>query len=88
MFFIKLVTEVSNMTMAEIVSAGIHAMANSVDAKLDENESQTVCALAWGMSHGGFEGKLDEEQLNWVISAIRAAYVAGREKRTTFKGYG
>lgn len=76
------------MTMAEIVSAGIHAMADSVDAKLDDAESQTICVLAWGMSHGGFAGKINEDQLNWVISAIRAAYVAGREKRTTFKGYG
>jgi hypothetical protein len=76
------------MTMAEIVVAGLHAMAESVDAKLDDTESQTICALAWGMSHGGFEGSLDDDQLNWVISAIRAAYVAGREKRMMFKGYG
>lgn len=76
------------MTMAEIVVAGLNAMAESVDARLDDTETQTICALAWGMAHGGFEGGLNDEQMNWVISAIRAAYVAGREKRTTFKGYG
>jgi hypothetical protein len=76
------------MNMAEIIAAGMEAIKATADTQTDTHESQTICALAWAVRYGGFEGDVTDEQLNWLIAAIRTAYLCGKERRQMFKGYG
>ena len=76
------------MSLAEIITAGLQAMTDSAEATLDVHESQAICALAWAVKHGGFEGELTDDQLNWIIAAVRTGYLCGKERREMFKGYG
>lgn len=76
------------MSVAEMTAAGLRAIVDSTDVEIDNTEAQVICALWFALEAGMPELTITESQQRWIISAIRTAYMAGKERRTMFAGYG
>jgi hypothetical protein len=75
-------------SVVEIISAGLDAMVDTADAHMDAVEAQAIVSVAYALVHLLFGEDASEEQLKACLAASRAAYMAGRERRVMFAGYG
>lgn len=74
--------------MNELIKAGLDAMVATADVALHQDEARTIIAIAYAQARVLWGDDADQEQLASCISAARAAYMAGKERRTMFAGYG
>lgn len=80
--------KITRLKTIEMRAAGLDAMTKTQDTLLDETEAVAVCSLGLALCEGLYEGGTEtDDQASWIMCAIRAAYLAGKERRG-FAGYG
>jgi predicted metal-dependent TIM-barrel fold hydrolase len=80
---------ISNMDgMEAVIDSGLDAMLTTAEVALDVTEACNIIAIAYAQARLVWGDDADEDQIAACISAVRAAYVVGKERRTMFAGYG